>query len=158
MGFAYTEAGTSAGLGVLGYNGDSTTCGVWGGAGTSGTTNWAGFFAGDLGASGAKPFVEPHPTEAGTVIRYVALEGPEAGTYFRGKGQFVGRSAVINVPESFRLVTDPEGLTIQVTPIGDFARWPWSASVSIASSSSPRPTLRSSTRSMGCGTRSRTGR
>jgi len=25
------------------------------------------------------------------------------------------------VPESFRLVTDPEGLTIQVTPIGDLA-------------------------------------
>ena len=138
MGFAYTEAGTSAGLGVLGYNGDSTTCGVWGGAGTSGTTNWAGFFAGDLGASGAKPFVEPHPTEAGTVIRYVALEGPEAGTYFRGKGQFVGRSAVIDVPESFRLVTDPEGLTIQVTPIGDFA------SVAVVSIGLDRIVLKSS--------------
>ena len=120
-GVAYTTSGTLSGWGVLGYITGSTTFGVYGVAGTSGDSNWGGYFNGALGASGTKSFVEPHPTEAGTVIRYVALEGPEAGTYFRGKGQFVGRSAVINVPESFRLVTDPEGLTIQVTPIGELA-------------------------------------
>jgi hypothetical protein len=52
---------------------------------------------------------------------FVALEGPEAGTYFRGKGRFQRGTAVIAVPESFRMVTDSEGLSIQVTPIGEMA-------------------------------------
>jgi hypothetical protein len=43
-------------------------------------------------------------------------------TYFRGRGRFVGRQAVIEVPEDFRLVTDSEGLSIQITPIGDFSQ------------------------------------
>lgn len=30
-----------------------------------------------------KNFVEPHPTDASQVIRYVSLEGPEAGTSMR---------------------------------------------------------------------------
>jgi len=78
-----------------------------------------GVFAnGNLGATGTKPFVEPHPTDASKVIRYVALEGPEAGTYFRGRGKFQNGQAVIDVPDSFRMVTDAEGLTVQITPIG----------------------------------------
>jgi hypothetical protein len=78
-----------------------------------------GVFAnGNLGATGTKPFVEPHPTDASKVIRYVALEGPEAGTYFRGRGRFHDGQAVIDVPDSFRMVTDTEGLTVQITPIG----------------------------------------
>jgi hypothetical protein len=77
------------------------------------------FATGNMGATGTKPFVEPHPTDASKVIRYVALEGPEAGTYFRGRGKFVNGRAVVNVPESFRMVSDPEGLTVQITPIGD---------------------------------------
>ncbi len=123
FGRAYTAAGVTAGYGILGDNATpTTTYGVHGGAGTSGTTNWAVYASGNMGASGAKPFVEPHPTQAGMVIRYVALEGPEAGTYFRGRGRFVGRQAVIEVPEDFRLVTDTEGLSIQVTPIGDLSQ------------------------------------
>ena len=73
---------------------------------------------GDIGATGTKQFVVPHPTDPGTVIRYISLEGPEAGTYFRGRGRLEGRVAVIDVPESFRLVTEAESLSIQVTPIG----------------------------------------
>jgi hypothetical protein len=52
------------------------------------------------------------------VIRYVALEGPEAGTYFRGTARTVHGEAVIEVPESFRIVSDEEGMTVQLTPIG----------------------------------------
>ena len=76
---------------------------------------------GAFGGSGAKYFVEPHPEKADMVIRYVALEGPESGTYFRGKGRFRNGLAAIEVPEDFRLVTDAEGLSIQVTPIGEMA-------------------------------------
>ncbi len=119
------EGGLRAIVGVAGPTG----CGVRGFSvdaggglqqyGCVGNGNTYGVYAwGNMGASGTKPFVEPHPYKAGAVIRYVALEGPEAGTYFRGRGQFVGGKAVIEVPESFRLVTDPEGITVQVTPIG----------------------------------------
>ena len=76
---------------------------------------------GDLSVGGTKQFVEPHPTDASKVIRYVSLEGPESGTYFRGRGRFQNGIARIAVPEDFRLVTSPEGLTVQITPIGGMA-------------------------------------
>ena len=79
------------------------------------------YSGGDFGGSGAKYFVEPHPERADMVIRYVSLEGPESGTYFRGRGKFVRGVAEITVPDSFRMVTDTEGLSIQVTPIGEMA-------------------------------------
>ncbi|MBK8594604.1 MAG: hypothetical protein IPN83_03280 [Holophagales bacterium] len=121
--------GEGASRGVLGIAGPSGT-GVRGismnaagnslqSAGSLGLDTTYGVFAsGNMGATGTKPFVDPHPYRAGMVIRYVALEGPEAGTYFRGRGVFVKGTAVIEVPESFRLVTDEEGLTVQVTPLG----------------------------------------
>jgi hypothetical protein len=76
---------------------------------------------GDFGGTGAKYFVEPHPTDATKVIKYVSLEGPESGTYFRGRAKFQNGLARISVPESFRIVTDEQGLSIQVTPIGQMA-------------------------------------
>jgi hypothetical protein len=81
------------------------------------------FFAstGDYGGNGAKFFVEPHPTDANKVIRYVSLEGPESGTYFRGRAKFQRGMARIDVPEDFRMVTAEDGLSIQVTPIGQMA-------------------------------------
>lgn len=87
----------------------------------SGGVNYAVFASSNMGGTGAKFFVEPHPERADLVIRYVALEGPESGTYFRGKGKFLNGLATIQVPEDFRMVTDTEGLSIQVTPIGEMA-------------------------------------
>jgi hypothetical protein len=98
---------------VDGTSGLSITGGVLGYAGSSGVHSFS-----DVTAGGIKSFVEPHPTDPGKQIVYVAMEGPEAGTYFRGRGRFEGKSAVIAVPESFRLVTEEEGLTVQITPIG----------------------------------------
>jgi hypothetical protein len=99
-------SGTELAYGLLGFN-NGTVYGV--------------FAGGNYGSTGAKMFVEPHPTDASKVIRYIALEGPEAGTYFRGRGKFQNGLATIDVPEDFRMVTDPEGLSIQVTPIGELA-------------------------------------
>jgi hypothetical protein len=89
--------------------------------GVVGTGNLAFFGDGNLAVTGMKSFVDPHPTDPSKVIRYVSLEGPEAGTYFRGKGKFDRGIARIPIPEDFRLVTDPEGLSVQVTPIGAMA-------------------------------------
>ena len=74
---------------------------------------------GTIGCNGCtKLFVEPHPADASKVIHYVSLEGNEAGTYFRGTARTSRGNAVIPVPEDFRLVTDEDGLTVQLTPVG----------------------------------------
>jgi hypothetical protein len=117
------------GLGVMGVSqvdavkgvfmnsaGNDVTSGHLGHDGTNGV-----FAVGNVGATGAKTFIDPQPTQAGKAIVYVALEGPEAGTYFRGRGRIRDGTAVILVPESFRLVSSDEGLTVQVTPIGEAA-------------------------------------
>lgn len=82
---------------------------------------WAVMAGGDIGATGLKHFLDPHPRDPNLAIAYVSLEGPEAGTYFRGRARFQNGIARIPVPEHFRLVTDPEGLTVQITPIGAMA-------------------------------------
>jgi hypothetical protein len=120
------------GFGVVGYSSATSHGGVIGAMvnssgtvgnyGVLGTSTYGVLAFGNMGATGTKTFVDPHPTDASKVIRYVALEGPEAGTYFRGRGKFRGGKAVIEVPESFRLTTEPEGLTVHVTPVGGFAQ------------------------------------
>ncbi len=85
---------------------------------------YAGDFQGDvivtghLNASGVQLASFPHPTDAAQEIHFVSLTGPEAGTYFRGSGKVVNGFATIDVPESFRTVTNEKGLTVQVTPMG----------------------------------------
>ena len=109
-----------AGRGVSGYivtnTGVQVTSGHLGASPTTGVLS-----NGDIMATGPKFFVEPHPTDASRMIRFVSLEGNEAGTYFRGKGKFERGLARIAVPEDFRIVTDPEGLSIQIQPIGEMA-------------------------------------
>jgi len=79
---------------------------------------WAMYAYGSLGVTGTKSFVEPHPTDPGKEIRYVSLEGRESGTYFRGTGRLVNGRATVAVPEDFAMVTSEEGLTVQLTAIG----------------------------------------
>jgi hypothetical protein len=102
--------------GVIGMKLTSPT--VLGPFGMLGYSTYGVYSNGNTGATGTKSFVEPHPTDASKVIRYVSLEGNESGTYFRGTAQIVNGEAVIQVPEDFRIVTDADGLTVQVTPVG----------------------------------------
>jgi hypothetical protein len=97
-----TAAGFSAG--VVGSSASPTGYGV--------------YANGNFGGSGAKYFVQPHPSDPGKEIRFVCLEGNESGTYFRGSARLRGGRAVIDVPEEFRLVSESTGITVQVTPIG----------------------------------------
>jgi hypothetical protein len=110
------------GVGVVGWNKDGAgTTLAWGALGASDNLGIA--FANGIAGTGTKSFVEPHPTDASKAIRYVSLEGNEAGTYFRGRGKFERGLARIAVPEDFRIVTDPDGLTVQITPIGEMASY-----------------------------------
>ncbi len=123
-----------AGIGVQGYHLGSGW-GVYGridgtssgGAGVRGFapagSGFAVYAAGTLGASGTKSFVQPHPTDASKELRFVCLEGNESGTYFRGKSSIAGGIAVIDVPEEFRLVSETENITVQVTPRGPAMLW-----------------------------------
>jgi hypothetical protein len=63
--------------------------------------------------------VQPHPSYANKSIIYASLEGGEAGTYYRGTAQLEEGTARVTRPEHFSLVTEEEGLTVQVTPRGD---------------------------------------
>jgi hypothetical protein len=77
---------------------------------TTGGTNYG------ILSNGTKSFVQQHPTDASKSIIYAALEGGEAGTYYRGTGQLTNGVARVTLPEHFSLVTEKEGLTVQVTP------------------------------------------
>ncbi|HTO86255.1 MAG TPA: hypothetical protein VMR54_01845 [Thermoanaerobaculia bacterium] len=82
---------------------------------------WGVYSFGNFGATGSKHFVEPHPTDATRVIVYSSLEGPEVGTYLRGTTRIENGRAVISLPDHFRTVTAEEGITVQLTPVGEFA-------------------------------------
>jgi len=122
---------TTTGYGVIGLSRDAgagvkgaslDTNGILATAGFLGYSNALAIYAsGNFTATGTKSFIEPHPTDASKVIDYVALEGPEAGIYFRGRSHFEHGLATIPVPENFRLVGDEEGMTVQITPIGKMA-------------------------------------
>jgi hypothetical protein len=118
------------GIGVSGSSEAST--GVFGrsdsGTGVFGTSSsgLAGQFegnvhvSGDFSVTGNKAFVQAHPTDPTREIVYVALEGGEAGTYVRGSGQLQSGKAVLTLPEHFGLVTENSGLTVQLTPRGEW--------------------------------------
>jgi hypothetical protein len=103
-------SGFERGFGILGFN-----------TGAMASQAFAVYGGGNFAATGTKSFIEPHPTDSSKVIQYISLEGAEPGTYFRGKGRFERGVARIAVPEDFRMVTDAEGLTVQITPIGGMA-------------------------------------
>lgn len=109
FGQAYPTSSSAYNYGVRGENASSS--------------GWGVFSAGDTGATGIKSFVQPHPADASKEIRFVCLEGNESGTYFRGSGRVVGGLAVIEVPEEFRLVSESEGLTVQLTARGPGRVW-----------------------------------
>ncbi|MCP3995925.1 MAG: hypothetical protein GY722_12805 [bacterium] len=73
---------------------------------------------GGLDVLGSKNFIQPHPVDPSKEIRFASLEGNESGTYFRGSSRLAGGSAVIQVPEEFRLASEAEGISVQLTPRG----------------------------------------
>ena len=80
--------------------------------------SWNGYVVGKLAIAG-KGFDIPHPTKSDTHrLRYICLEGPEVGTYLRGK---LNNKNIIELPdywtESF---IDPDSITVNLTPVGNY--------------------------------------
>lgn len=65
-------------------------------------------------AATTKSFVIDHPTKPGKSLRYGSLEGPENGVYVRGKL----KGNVIELPDYWTKLVDPDSITVQLTPIG----------------------------------------
>ena len=73
-------------------------------------------FTGSIaGCPGKKDFDIPHPTKEGWRLRHVCIEGPKADVYVRGK---LKGSNVIELPEYWRKLVDPETITVNLTSIG----------------------------------------
>ena len=73
-------------------------------------------FTGNISAcTGKKDFDIPHPTKNGWRLRHVCVEGPSADVYVRGK---LKGSNMIELPEYWRNLVDPETITVNLTPIG----------------------------------------
>jgi hypothetical protein len=67
------------------------------------------------GCPGKKDFDIPHPTKNGWRLRHVCIEGPTADVYVRG---ILKDSNIIELPEYWRKLVDPETITVNLTPIG----------------------------------------
>jgi hypothetical protein len=61
-----------------------------------------------------KAFDIPHPTKPGWRIRHICLEGPESAVYYRGR---LTDSNVIDLPEYWVGLVDPESITVNLTQI-----------------------------------------
>ena len=82
--------------------------------GTTGAVTVSGNFT----VTGVKNFAVPDPQNAKKAIYYASLEGPEAGTYYRGTAKTVDGEAVIELPGYFARITERERMTVQITPVG----------------------------------------
>src|SRR5262249_29699787 len=94
----------------------SVLAGVFGAVST--TNGYGMFSSGELGASGTKSFLQPHPTDPARMIQFHCLEGNESGTYFRGTGQIVSGRAELVIPAEWKEVTEADSITVQLTAIG----------------------------------------
>lgn len=61
-----------------------------------------------------KSFTINHPTKPNMKLRYGSLEGPENGVYVRGKLS----GNVIDLPEYWTKLVDPDSITVRLTPVG----------------------------------------
>lgn len=76
---------------------------------TSGNMQIAGSFY-----AASKSFLIPHPTKEGKKLVHGSLEGPEHAVYVRGKLN----GSVIELPDYWTKLVDPDSITVELTPIG----------------------------------------
>ena len=75
---------------------------------------------GMLEVAGLKLFVAPYSGDTNKEIGYVAIEGPEAATFIRGTTNVTAGEVVISLPDHFGMVTETNGITVQLTPRGQY--------------------------------------
>ena len=74
-------------------------------------------FQGSINVQGWKGFDIKHPNKKGHRLRHVCVEGPEAAVYVRGT---LKNSNIIELPEYWKGLVDPESITVTLTPVGSY--------------------------------------
>ena len=74
-------------------------------------------FRGSINVQGWKGFDIKHPTKENHRLRYVCLEGPEGGVYYRG---ILKDSEFIELPDYWKDLVDAKTITVHLTPIGTY--------------------------------------
>lgn len=74
-----------------------------------------GNFQGTINTQSWKGFDIKHPNKENHRLRHICLEGPEAGVYIRGR---LTNQTVIEIPEYWIGLVDPETITVTLTQIG----------------------------------------
>ena len=72
---------------------------------------------GTINVQGWKGFDIKHPTKENHRLRYVCLEGPEGGVYYRG---ILKDSEFIELPDYWKDLVDTKTITVHLTPIGTY--------------------------------------
>jgi hypothetical protein len=79
------------------------------------TGDFEGTFNGIINVQSWKGFDIKHPNKKNHRLRHICLEGPEGGIYFRGR---LTNSNIIEIPEYWKNLVDPESITVSLTQIG----------------------------------------
>jgi hypothetical protein len=72
-------------------------------------------FVGTINIQSWKLFDIPHPNTPNKRLRHACIEGPEVAVYIRGR---LKNSNVINLPDYWQNLIDPESISVQLTQIG----------------------------------------
>ena len=75
------------------------------------------FSGSSINRQGWKGFDIKHPNKKVHRLRHVCVEGPEAAVYVRGT---LKNSNIIELPEYWKGLIDPESISITLTPIGSY--------------------------------------
>lgn len=82
----------------------------------NGATHINGFLSFNSSIVGTtKKFDIPHPTKENHRLAHACIEGPENGVYYRGR---LIDTNVIQLPEYWKGLVDPETITVNLTPHG----------------------------------------
>ena len=79
------------------------------------TGTFSGLVSAGQFSSNSKAFNIPHPVKEGKRLWHGCLEGPEYGVYIRGR---LTDNNVIELPEYWKGLVDPETITVHLTQIG----------------------------------------
>ena len=111
--FVASGTGYTGGLWIHSINGSTTRVGI-------GLSNpqFELEILGEISATN-KSFVIDHPIKPNMKLRYGSLEGPENGVYVRG---ILISDNVIETPDYWVGLVDPDTFTVNLTPIGKFAQ------------------------------------
>jgi hypothetical protein len=119
---------STSGIGVFGFvqQPSGTTYGIYGS--TNSTDGYGGYFDGDVHVAGSLSktsgsFLIDHPLDPeNKLLRHNFVESPENLLIYRGSAELdENGEAVVQMPIYFLALTEEDGATVNITPVGKWA-------------------------------------